>query len=328
MPTRMTELLPPGPLPLRPSLTMRLVAAALGARARRLEGHPVDLDRDRRVNDRLTQQLRVPKGVTLTEETLGGVAVVRLSSGGAARGTLLFLHGGAYALGSARQALTAVAACADGGPDIVSVEYRLAPEHPHPAAVDDAIAVYRELLDSPGAERMVVAGDSAGGGLLLLMLQRARDEGLAMPVAAAAGFPAADLSLSGPSTTSNLGRDLLTRSELVQEAAWFAGQRDLRDPAVSPLFGSFRGLPPTWITVGTRDLILDDSRRVAAAMAADGVDVVLDEWPGAVHAFTGLPLPEARRYRKRLRAFVDAALPSAAATPDAEAVADSEEATS
>jgi epsilon-lactone hydrolase len=312
--------------PRRPSMGMRLTGALLGARARRLEGRPVDLAHSRRANDRITRRLRVPKGVTLTEEVLGGVPVLRLSSGGAARGTVLFFHGGAYALGSARQALTAVAACVDGGPDIVSVEYRLAPEHPHPAAVDDAIAVYRELLGSPGAGRVVVAGDSAGGGLLLLMLQRARDEGLAMPVAALTAFPWADLSLSEPSTTANLGRDLLTRSELAQEAAWFAGERDPRDPAVSPLFGSFRGFPRTWITVGTRDLILDDSRRVAEAMSADGVDVVLDEWPGAVHAFTALPLPEGRRYRRRLRAFVDTALPPAAAPAHPTSDPDPEEA--
>ena len=306
---------------------MRLVGALLSARARRLEGRPVDLAHSRRANDRITRRLRVPKGVTLTEDVLGGVPVLRLSSGGAARGTVLFFHGGAYALGSARQALTAVAACVDGGPDIVSVEYRLAPEHPHPAAVDDAIAVYRELLASPGAGRLVVAGDSAGGGLLLLLLQRARDEELEMPIAAIPGFPATDLSLSGPSTTTNLGNDLLTRSELVQEAAWFAGGRNVRDPAVSPLFGSFRGFPRTWITVGTRDLILDDSRRLAAAMAADGVDVVLDEWPGAVHAFTALPLPEGRRYRRRLRAFVDAVLPPVTTTPQSTSEPDPEETT-
>lgn len=115
--------------------------------------------------------------------------------------------------------------------------------------------------------------------------------------------------MSGHSATTNLGKDMLTRSELVQEAAWFAGERDLRDPAVSPLFGSFRGFPRTWIPVGTRDLLLDDARRVAAAMAAEGVDVVLDEWPGGPHGFTALPLPEGKRYRRRLRGFVDGILP-------------------
>ncbi|WP_051684403.1 alpha/beta hydrolase fold domain-containing protein [Blastococcus sp. URHD0036] len=292
-----------------PSLAMRVVGALLGARARRQEGRPVDLERERRLNDRITARLRVPAGVTLTEEVLGGVPVVRLSSGGGARGTVLYLHGGAYVLGSARQALASVGVCTDGGPDIVSVEYRLAPEHPYPAAVDDAIAVYRALLDSPGAGRLVVAGESAGGGLLLLLLQRAHDEGLAMPAVAVPAYPWADLSTSGPSATANMGRDLLTRSQLLEEAAWFAGDRDLRDAAVSPLSGSFRGFPRTYLPVGTRDLLLDDARRVAAAMAADGVDVELEEWPGAVHAFTALPLPEGRRYRQRLRELVHAALP-------------------
>ena len=293
----------------RPSTAMRLTAALLSARARRREGRPVDLATERRANDRVTRLLRVPAGVTLTEEVLGGIPVVRLSSGGRARGTVLHLHGGAYALGSARQALSIVAACVAGGPDIVSVEYRLAPEHPFPAAVDDALAVYRALIADPGPDRLVAVGESAGGGLLLLLLQRALAEGLPVPVVAVPAFPAADLSLSGDSTAGNLGQDMLTRSELVTEMAWFAGDRDLTDPAVSPLNGSFAGFPPTWIPVGTRDLLLDDARRVAAAMTRDGVDVRLVEWPGATHAFTALPVPEGRRHRHLLRRLVDAALP-------------------
>ncbi|SDS84270.1 Acetyl esterase/lipase [Nocardioides scoriae] len=288
---------------------MRVVGALAGARARRREGAPVELARERQANSRVERFMRVPRGVTLTEETIGGVPVVRLSSGGGTRGTLLYLHGGAFALGSARQALTQAEVCADGGPDIVSVEYRLAPEHPFPAALDDALAVYRALLVSPGPKRIVACGESAGGGLLLLTLQRALQEGMAMPAAAVAVFPWADLSMSGPSATANLGKDLLSRSELVQEAAWFAGDRDLQDPAVSALQGSFQGFPPTWIPVGTHDVLLDDARRVARAMAAAGVDVDLDEWPGAIHGFTALPLPEGRRYRRRLRDFVDTRMP-------------------
>ena len=295
--------------PRRPGIGMRLVSALLGARARGQEGRPVDLARERRLNDRVSARLRTPGGVTVTEEVFGGVPVARMWSGGGARGTVLFLHGGAYVLGSARQALASVAVCTHGGPDLVSVEYRLAPEHPFPAALDDAMAVYRELVRSPGAGRLVVAGGSAGGGLLLLLLQRARDEGLPMPVAAVAEHSWADLSTSGPSATADVGRNMLVRSQLQEEAAWFAGGRDLRDPAVSPLFGSFRGFPRTYLPVGTSDLLLDDARRVAAAMAADGVDVVLEEWPGAIHAFTALPLREGRLYRRRLRAFVDASLP-------------------
>jgi monoterpene epsilon-lactone hydrolase len=98
---------------------MRLAGAVMGARARRREGKPVDVGRERRLNDRISDALRVPRGVAMTQEDLGGVPVVRLSSGGGARGTVLYIHGGAYALGSARQALAAVNVCADGGPDIV-----------------------------------------------------------------------------------------------------------------------------------------------------------------------------------------------------------------
>jgi epsilon-lactone hydrolase len=305
-------------VPRRPGPGMRLVSVLLGARARRQEGRPVDLARERQLNDRISARLRAPEGVTVTDEVLGGVPVVRMSSGGGARGAVLFLHGGAYALGSARQALASVAVCTHGGPDLVSVGYRLAPEHPYPAALDDALAVYRELVRSPGAERLVVAGGSAGGGLLLLLLQRARDEGSPMPVAAVAEYPWVDLSMSGASATANVGRDMLVRSQLLEEAAWFAGGRDLRDPAVSPLFGSFHGFPRTYLPVGTSDLLLDDARRVAAAMAAEGVDVVLEEWPGAIHAFTALPLREGRLYRRRLRAFVDAALPTPTTTNELE----------
>ena len=293
----------------RPSLTMRIASAMLSARARRAEGTSVDLASSRRAIDRITNLLRVPAGVSLTHDYLRDVPVVRLSSNAGSGNVVLYLHGGAYVLGSARQVLTCARLCLYGGPEIVSPEYRLAPEHPFPAAVDDALAVYRGLLDTHEPQRIVVIGESAGGGLTLLMLQRARAEGLPMPAAIAPAFPAADLTLNSHSSRANKGRDMLARTELVEEAAWFVGDRDLDDPAVSPLFGSFRGFPRTLISVGTRDLLLDDSRAVAAAMRAEGVDVRLVEWPGAVHGFTALPSPERRRHRAQLREFVTAALP-------------------
>lgn len=293
----------------RASPGMKLLSTLAGARARRHEGRAVDLASQRRSNDRVTRLMRVPRGVAVSEEVLAGVPVLRLSSGGARRGTVLYLHGGAYALGSAREVLASAGLCADGGPDMVSVEYRLAPEHPFPAAVDDAIAVYRILLEQVGHDKLVVVGGSASGGLLLLLLQRATADGLPMPAATVPIFPWADLAMEGRSSTRNLGMDLLSRSELVQEAAWFAGQRDLKDAAVSPLYGSFRGFPRTYLPVGTHDLLLDDARRVAEAMRADGVDVVLEEWPGAIHGFSALPLRQGRQLRRQLRAFIDEVLP-------------------
>ena len=296
----------------RPSLVMRLASVVLGWRGRRNEGKPADLAADRRLVDRVTSLARLPRGVKVTEEVIAGVPVLRASSGGAARGTVLFLHGGAYVVGSARDVVGTAHVSANGGPDVVSVEYRLAPEHPYPAAVEDALAVYRELVRTVGADRLVVTGESAGGGLTLVLLQKAREEGLPMPVAAVPVFPWADLSLSGESSTANIGRDMLTRSQVLENAAWYAGGRDLRDPGLSPLFGSFRGFPRTYLPVGQYDLVLDDARRVAARMRAEDVDVVLDEWPGTIHGFLLVPSAEARQCRQRIRAFVHEALPAVA----------------
>lgn len=292
---------------------MRAARVLLSARARRREDEPVALARAREENDKVSDRLiRLPPEVRTRNECLAGVPVIRYTAGGGA-GTVLYIHGGAYVLGSARQGATAAHLCLDGGPDVVSVEYRLAPEHPYPAAIDDVMAVYRELIGTVGADNLVVAGESAGGGLLLMLLQAARARGLPMPAGAAPTFPASDLSFSGASVTENKGRDMLVYSELVEFARWFAGDRDLRDPAVSPVFGSFDGFPPTYLAVGTRDLLLDDSLRVADAFAAAGVDAVIDIWPGACHAFTAMPFREGRQYRRRLRRFVADVLPTSRA---------------
>ena len=294
----------------RPTLAMRLVSAALGRRGRRKEGAPADLAADRRLLRRLTSLARAPRGVKLTEEVIAGVAVLRASSGARARGTVLYLHGGAYMAGSARDGVTAAHMSADNGPDLVSVEYRRAPEHPYPAAVEDALAVYRELVRAPGPDRLVVVGESAGGGLALVLLQKAREEGLPMPAAVVPVFPWADLTLSGASSTANIGRDMLTRSHLLEAAGWYAGGRDLRDPGLSPLFGSFRGFPRTYVPVGRHDLLLDDARRLVARMRAEDVQVALDEWPGTIHGFVQVPSAEGRECRRRIRAFVHEALPA------------------
>ena len=284
---------------------MRMLSTLIGRRSKRMEGTPFQLDADRRKNGKFSDWLRVPKGVTLTEEEISGVQIVRLSSGNRSRGTVLYIHGGAYVMGSPRQALTCAHLCVDDGPDVVGVKYRLAPENPAPAAVGDVLSVYSALLDEIGPGNLVLIGESAGGGLLLRMLQRARDAGKPMPSLAIATFPWVDLTVSGASTLSNIGKDMLVRSHLVEAAQLYAGNLNLNDPDVSPLYGSFEGLPRTVIHVGTHDLLLDDARALSNAMQRDGADVALEEWPGAVHGFTALPFPEGRRYREWLKRAVN-----------------------
>ncbi|MGR0161124.1 alpha/beta hydrolase [Paenarthrobacter nitroguajacolicus] len=284
-----------------------LLTNVLAGGARKREGQSFDLQAARRQSLKQNKYFGTPRGVQVTDEIIAGVPVVRFSSGNAHRGTVLTFHGGAYVLGSAR--LFSIQAWKNGGPDVVSVDYRLAPEHPFPAAQNDALAVYRELLSTVGADRIVVTGDSAGGGLALTLLQAVAAEQLPMPAALIAVFPWADLSLSGESSTTNNGRDILVRSEVEISARWYAGDRELDDPAVSPLFGSFRGFPRTYIPIGSRDLILDDARRVAAKMESEGVDVQLDIFDGAPHGFNAVPFKGSRQCNARARAIIDEKLP-------------------
>jgi monoterpene epsilon-lactone hydrolase len=271
----------------------RLLAGRLAAGARKREGKPFDVVAERERSEKATKRLARMRGVEVTEERIAGVRVLRLSSGGGDRGTVLAFHGGAYVLGIP-EALS-IPAARNGGPDVVSVDYRLAPEHPFPAARDDAMAVYRALLETVGAEKLAVMGDSAGGGLALTLLQAVAAEGLPMPAALVAMFPWGDLSLSGESCTTNRGRDILVHSEVALAADWYADGRDLRDP--------------TYMAVGDLDLIRDDVKHTAERMRADGVSVHLDVFPGAPHGFNIVPFPAARQCNQRAQAFLGHALP-------------------
>lgn len=287
-------------------MSRRMSALAVGARVvalatARLPPNPVGARRIVRVFERT---LRLAPGVVASRIELAGVSVLHLSAGSAAGGTVLHVHGGAYTSGSPRMAYALSGLVRQRGPDLVSVDYRLAPEHPFPAGLDDVLRVYAHLVSTVGSDRVVIAGESSGGGLALALLLRARDEGLPLPAGIALSFPWADLTLSGESCTTNDGKDLLSRSGLAASAAMYTGPEDVSDPYASPLFGSFSSFPDTLIVVGQLDLLLDDSRRLAEKMSAAGVAVELLEWPNSTHGFTGLPAPEGRAAALRLREFI------------------------
>jgi len=203
---------------------------------------------------------------------------------------LLHLHGGAYVLGSAsayRHFVGQLAARANAAAFIP--DYRLAPEHPFPAAIDDATAVYRGLV-AQGARRIVIVGDSAGGGLALVLVsvvqaEAAAGRGLA-PSAAVVMSPWVDLALTGPSLVDRAEDDpLITRAMLATAAASYLGTHDPRDPLASPLYGRLAGLPPIQLHVGTREVLLDDALRYAERARAEGVDAVAHVWAGMPHVF-------------------------------------------
>jgi len=226
---------------------------------------------------------------------------------------ILYLHGGAYVFGTPelyRDFVWRIAkrACAK----VVFVNYRLAPEHPFPAAVEDATAVYGALVDSGVDPRHIaIAGDSAGGGLAFATLLKLRDQGLPMPAAAVALSPWTDLALSGASVATNAAADPIYEIGAARKfAGYYLAGADPRNPYASPLYGDLAGLPPSLIQVGSDEAQLDDSVRMADKLRAAGCDVDLKVWPLMPHAwqlFARL-LPEARAAIEQIGEFLRARL--------------------
>jgi acetyl esterase/lipase len=254
----------------------------------------------------------VPKGATYTPAMLGGVAGEWVRTGGAVFGTMLYLHGGGYFSCSAKTHRPVTTAYALRGLTVFAADYRLAPENPFPAALDDALAAYRALLDSGVApEKLTLAGDSAGGGLALALLLAAKDAGLPMPACAAVFSPWTDLAITGTSVQVNRRRDALLDGRRMGEAAdFYLNGADARNPLISPLYGDLAGLPPLLIHVGEPEILLDDSVRLAAAARQAGVPVTLKVWDNTPHGWQLAQgfLPEARASLDEATAFAKAHL--------------------
>ena len=211
----------------------------------------------------------------------------RPATGGAADRVTLYLHGGGYTLGShaTHTAITSSLAKATGASVLVP-DYRLAPEHPYPAPLDDALAAYQSLLGRFPAHAIAVAGDSAGGNLALLLVLALRDRGLPLPSSVLLLSPWTDLTLSGESVSRLADADpLLSRAWLERASPAFRGPIAADDPRVSPLFADLRGLPRTLIQVGSDEILLSDSERFAERARAAGVDLHLEIEPGLWHDF-------------------------------------------
>jgi len=201
---------------------------------------------------------------------------------------ILYLHGGGYISGSLDSHRHLIAqAGRESQSRTLSLAYRLAPEHPFPAALDDALAGYRFLLSSGfQAKQIVVAGESAGGGLAVAMLVSARDGGLELPACVWCSSPWVDLTLSGRSMTTKEAIDpICSKSYLEEIAAAYLHGADARTPLASPIYADLRGLPPMLIQVGSAETLMDDSVRLADAAGTADVRVTLDIWPDMIHAW-------------------------------------------
>jgi monoterpene epsilon-lactone hydrolase len=270
----------------------------------------------RAMYDRAERVFTLPPGAIVEPVTAGGRPAEWIRPAGAREDTaLLYLHGGGYVIGSPRSHRHLAEAIArSAGIACLLPDYRLAPEHPFPAAVDDALAAYRSLVDerkiAPG--RITVAGDSAGGGLTVATLVGIREAGLPLAGAAVCISPWTDLTCSAPSYETKAATDpMVARPEITTMAQHYLGATDPRTPLASPLFADLRGLPPILIHVGSEEVLLDDAARLADRARAAGVDATIEVWEPMIHVWHWfLPwLDEAQAAVEKIGAFLRARLP-------------------
>jgi acetyl esterase/lipase len=249
----------------------------------------IDLNEQRRLLKELISAQPLPADVTVTAAALGGVPTAEITIDGIEpRHVVLYFHGGVYVLGDAFQAASLAAQVGRRTrARVISVDYRLAPEHPYPAAVDDALAAYAALLHNGTAPSDIVfAGESAGGGLAVATLVNARDHGLPLPAAAFVMSPYADLTLAARTMDTKREVDpLMSRQNLQARVTDYTAGQDAALGLISPVFADLSGLPPLLIQVGSHEVLLDDAVRLARQAATADIEVILDITPGVPHVF-------------------------------------------
>jgi len=261
---------------------------------------------------------KVPSAIRVTSAQLGGVPGEWVEGPKTSEMTLLYLHGGGYFGCSAESHRPITVSFAMQGFRVYAPDYRLAPENPFPAAIDDATSAYRALLAAGHSpQRLVVAGDSAGGGLALSLMLALRAASLPLPAAVALFSPWTDLAATGDSVRTNARRcAMFNGPDIGPSARYYLGKTDPRNPLASPLYADLSGLPPLLIHVGADEVLRDDSTRLAERARAAGVPVEIKIWPVVPHAWQlAAPLvPEARQSLQETSAFLRAH--AGAAEPD------------
>ncbi len=253
---------------------------------------------------------KVPPATRVTPGKLGGIPGEWVEGPQPGDVTLLYLHGGGYFGCSAESHRPITVAFALEEFRVFAPDYRLAPENRFPAAVEDAVAVYRALLSAGySPQRIVVSGESAGGGLTLSLMLALRAASVPLPAAAALFSPWTDLAATGDSIRTNTGRcAMFDGAGIAFSARYYLGDADPRNPLASPLYADLAGLPPLLIHVGADEVLLDDSTRLAERARAAGVPVELKIWPVVPHAWQLAPhlIPEARQSLRESAAFLRA----------------------
>lgn len=260
--------------------------------------------------DQLAAMTKLPKDVKCELIDVGGVSAEWVSTPNAVENhVILYLHGGGWVAGSINTHRGLVARISRSSKArVLIIDYRLAPEHPFPAGLDDCITAYKWLL-SKGikSENIVIAGDSAGGNLTLASLIKLRDDGITLPVAAVCLSPGTDATLSSESFKTKAEIDpFLTQEGIELMRSQYIEDKDRKNPLVSPLFADLQGLPPLLIHVGSSEILLDDSVRFAKRAKEAGVDVTLEIWEDMIHVFHAFAewSPESQQAIEKVAEFI------------------------
>ncbi len=270
--------------------------------------------------EKMTVKIKPAKNIAVEEIQIGNVHAEKYSVKSKNRNTriLLYLHGGGYFMGSAK-AFTAYVSilcnklCLH---EAYSIDYRLAPENPYPAAIDDAYTAYSWLVEEKSipAENIIIMGESAGGGLALALLHRIKTRGLSLPKAAICASAWTDLTLSGESIQTKAEEDPFFSVQNIETGAkFYLNGQDPKNPEISPLFADFEGFPPVFLQVGSRELLLSDTLSIAEKMEDHGVSVTLDVQEGMFHAFIifymipmfRILMKELRHAMKNIQRFIE-----------------------
>lgn len=255
---------------------------------------------------------KIPKDIHCQAFKIKDITAEWISCSGAEDGVILYLHGGAYSLGSInihREYLARLAIATRR--KVLAINYRLAPEQPFPAALEDALMAYRWLLEQgTNSSHIVIAGDSAGGGLTIATLVSLRDAGDHLPACAVCISPWVDLTLPAKPINSSTSIDpILNFSLLEMYARQYAGNLERNLPLISPVFADLKGLPPLLIHVGTNEILLDQATQIMENAKNAGVQVTLETWEGMFHVFQILAfLPETQKSLEHINMFINSNL--------------------
>ncbi len=287
-----------------------LVKSYLGLVRSFRRGRALTLTDQRERLEHFAQNFKIPALVQIEPVRVGKIAAewiipheIRQSA------VVYYLHGGAYCAGSLNTHraflgnLALVCGC-----KVLIIDYRLAPENPFPAALDDAYQAYRWLIEHHSAQKIIVAGDSAGGGLTLALMLKLRDDSIDLPAAGVLMAPWANLTCDDENYQKVGKKDvLLDQDRLKRNARMYAGDEDLKNPLISPIFANLSNLPPILIQVGTHDLLLGDARRIAANIEKNEGSVELSIWEKMMHGWQilGNMLPESHKAIWKINRFIE-----------------------